>query len=209
MNLNVLFGVVCSDIYCIFYCYGEHFKLCVPPCPRYIKGGDTHKLCVHCLGVEHAQAALKGEQLPLRKLCCCMALFDQVEQTHAPCGLGLQRLRLWELELAEELEMASAFSQPSLASSSTLAQDTEARSMASSTQSESPMLGLSSSEEIDVLSIEVEGFEDSPPLSPSYEELLEAATRAVVKLLIGYLRSMKPLKRASSMRASCEAECSL
>lgn len=44
--------------------------------------------------------------------------------------------------------------------------------------------GLSSSEEVDVLSIEVGGFEDSPPLSPSYEELLEAATCAVAKLNI-------------------------
>lgn len=57
--------------------------------------------------------------------------------------------------------MASAFSQPSHASSSTLALDTEARSGASSTESQSQRLGLSSSEEVDVLSIEAGGFEDS------------------------------------------------
>lgn len=34
----------------------KQFRLCVSPCPRNIPGGDTHELCVSCLGVEHAQA---------------------------------------------------------------------------------------------------------------------------------------------------------
>lgn len=32
----------------------RQFKQCLPPCPRYIMGGHTHKLYVHCLGVEHS-----------------------------------------------------------------------------------------------------------------------------------------------------------
>ncbi len=36
----------------------SRFRLCVPPCPRYITSGDTHSLCVVCLGVKHAESAL-------------------------------------------------------------------------------------------------------------------------------------------------------
>ncbi len=39
----------------------QHFRLCVPPCPRFIMSGDTHSLCVACLGAEHARSALEGE----------------------------------------------------------------------------------------------------------------------------------------------------
>ncbi len=35
-------------------------KLCVPPCKRYMSAGDTHSLCVFCLGAEHAESALEG-----------------------------------------------------------------------------------------------------------------------------------------------------
>lgn len=59
---------------------------------------------------------------------------------------------------------------------SSLAQDLEAHSAASSALSESPMLSLSSSKEVDILSNETGDFEDSPPLSPAYEELLEVVT---------------------------------
>ncbi len=50
------------------------YRLCVPPCPRYITSGDTHSLCMVCLGVKHAESALEGtgcphcERLPLRTL---------------------------------------------------------------------------------------------------------------------------------------------
>ncbi len=37
----------------------QHFR-CVPPCPRFVTGGDTHN-CVVCLGAEHARSALKGD----------------------------------------------------------------------------------------------------------------------------------------------------
>ncbi len=53
----------------------SHHKQCVPPCVRYLCAGDTHSLCVVCLGMRHAEAALEGadwphcESLPLRLLC--------------------------------------------------------------------------------------------------------------------------------------------
>lgn len=67
------------------------------------------------------------------------------------------------MELAEEFEMASAFSHLSLAGTSAPTRNTEVHSLASSAQSESPMLRLSSSKEADVLSIKAGYFEDSPP----------------------------------------------
>ncbi len=39
----------------------QAFKMCVHPCPRYLMGGDTHILCVACLGKEDAQSALETE----------------------------------------------------------------------------------------------------------------------------------------------------
>ncbi len=42
----------------------QSFMLCVPPCPRFITGGDTHSLCVACLGAEHARSALEGADCP-------------------------------------------------------------------------------------------------------------------------------------------------
>ncbi len=48
----------------------SRYRLCVPPCPRYISSGYTHSLCVLCLGSKHAESALEGhcERLPLRTL---------------------------------------------------------------------------------------------------------------------------------------------
>ncbi len=50
----------------------QAFRMCVCPCPRYLTGGDTHILCVACLGEENAQSALESagcehcDMLPLR-----------------------------------------------------------------------------------------------------------------------------------------------
>ncbi len=35
-------------------------RMCVRPCLHYLTGGDTHILCVACLGEEHAQSALES-----------------------------------------------------------------------------------------------------------------------------------------------------
>ncbi len=48
------------------------------------------------------------------------------------------------------------------------------------------MLTLSSSEEVDVLNIKAGETEDSPPHSPTFEELVEVLTRAVAKLNIDW-----------------------
>lgn len=71
------------------------------------------------------------------------------------------------MELVEEFDMASALSWASSASF-TRASILEAWSVASSTPSERPMLGQSSSEEVDFLSIDAGDVEDSPPPSLDY-----------------------------------------
>ncbi len=61
----------------------SQYRQCVPPCPRFITSGDTHSLCVVCLGVKHAESALEGdgcphcERLPLRTLRSWRALFEE------------------------------------------------------------------------------------------------------------------------------------
>lgn len=100
--------------------------------------------------------------------------------------------------------MSSALSQPSLARSRALFRDTEACSAASSTLSEGPVLMLSSSEELDVLSIEAGGIEDLPSPSPSYEEPVEVITRAVAKLNITW-----PVVIVILTNASCQIKHNL
>lgn len=60
----------------------------------------------------------------------------------------------------------------------------EACSASSSISSESQMLELSSSEEMEVLSIEAGEIEDSQPSSPAYEDLFDVVSREVAKLNI-------------------------
>lgn len=59
------------------------------------------------------------------------------------------------------------------------------------------MLGLSSSEELDIFSKDAGNIEDLPPLSPAYEKLLEVVTRAVNKLNIDW-----PVKKQEAQRKS-------
>ncbi|KAI2649150.1 Retrovirus-related Pol polyprotein from transposon 17.6 [Labeo rohita] len=40
------------------------YKPCVPPCSRFIPSGDTHSLCVVCLGADHTESALRREPSP-------------------------------------------------------------------------------------------------------------------------------------------------
>lgn len=86
------------------------------------------------------------------------------------------------MDLVEGFEMSSALSQPSPAGSSAFFWNTEARSAVYSTPSEGPVLMLSSSEVLDVLSIKAGGIEDLPPPFPGYEEPVEVITRAMAKL---------------------------
>lgn len=62
----------------------QRFKLCVPLCPLFIMGGDTHNLCIVCLGVEHSQSALER----MRMLHSRWALLEVGTLTSVPRGSG-------------------------------------------------------------------------------------------------------------------------
>lgn len=119
-------------------------------------------------------------------------VLTKADQACVPCDSGLasaevaQHLNSWglQMELAEEVETAPALSPPLSAGYRSCVWDTEARFVSSSIPSESLMLELSSSEELEVLSIEAGDIEDSPPSSPAYEELVEVVSWEVAKLNI-------------------------
>ncbi len=105
----------------------SRYRLCVPPCPRYITSGDTHSLCVVCLGVEHAESALVAadcphcERLPLSMLRSRKALFEEGAFTSVPHGAGPasakaeQQLHSWglQLDLVEGMETGESLSSSS------------------------------------------------------------------------------------------------
>ncbi|KAI2666921.1 Transposon Ty3-I Gag-Pol polyprotein [Labeo rohita] len=161
------------------------YKACVPPCSRYITSGDTHALCVVCLGAEHAVSALKGadcphcEHLPLRTLRSRKALFEEGAFTSIPRGSGPasteveQQLHSWgsQLDLLEGMETGDPLSASSPGRSIARSAGSEARSVVSSPRGTGSTLRISSSEEVDMKSVE------EAPQSLQYEELLEVVTR--------------------------------
>ncbi len=174
---------------------GSQYRQCVTPCSRFITSGDTHSLCVVCLGAKHAESAFEEagcphcERLPMHTLRSRKALFEEGVFASAPRGAGpasaeAERwLHSWgsQLDLAEGLETGKPLSLSSPARSTARSLGSEARSADSSPQRAGPVFHLSPSEEEDV---ESTGF--SPTLSPQYEELLEVVTRAVAKLNINW-----------------------
>ncbi len=174
---------------------GSQYRRCVTPCPRFITSGDTHSLCVVCLGAKHAESAFEEagcphcERLPIHTLRSRRTLFEEGVFASAPHGAGPASaeaewwLHSWgsQLDLAEGLETAKPLSLSSPARSTARSLGSEARTAVSSPQRAGPVFHLSPSEEEDV---ESTGF--SPTLSPQYEELLEVVTRAVAKLNINW-----------------------
>ncbi len=139
----------------------SQYRQCVPPCPRYITSGDTHSLCVVCLGVKHAESALEGagcphcERLPLRTLRSRWALFEEGAFASVPRGAGPAsaeaelQLHSWgsQLDLAEGMETGGSLSPSSPARSIARCLGSEARSAVSSPQRAGLALRLSFSEE--------------------------------------------------------------
>ncbi len=126
----------------------SRYRLCVPPYPRYIMSGDTHSLCVFCLGVKHAESALEGagclhcEWLPLRTLRSRRTLFEEGAFTRVPRGAGPtsaeaeRQLHSWgsQMDLAEGMEMGGSLSSSSPARSTARSLGLEARSAVFSRQ---------------------------------------------------------------------------
>ncbi|KAI2664009.1 Transposon Ty3-G Gag-Pol polyprotein [Labeo rohita] len=164
------------------------FRACVPPCSRYISSGDTHALCVACLGAEHAASALE-RALPMRLLRSRKDLFS-AEGSFIPRGSGPasaeaeRRLHSWgsQLDLVEGMETGDPLSSASPTRSAARPSGSEARAAVSSPRGSASTLAISSSEEVDVVSVD----EAAAPQFPQYEELLEVVTRAVAKLSIDW-----------------------
>ena len=187
---------------------GSRFKLCVPPCSRYITSGDTHSLCVVCLGAEHAESALEGadcphcEQLPLRTLRSRRALFEEGAFSSVPHGAGPafakteRQLHSWgsQLDLVEGMQTGESLSSSSPARSSVRSLGSEARLGATSPREADAALRLSASEEVDE-----ESVDESPCQSPQYEELLEVITHAVAKLNIDWPAEKKAEPQKSKL----------
>ncbi len=189
---------------------GSQYRQCVTPCPRFITSGDTHSLCVVCLGAKHAESALEGagcphcERLPIRTLRSRRTLFEEGVFASAPHGAGpasaeAERwLHSWgsQLDLAEGMETGRSLSLSSPARSTARSLGSEARSAVSSPQRAGPVFHLSPSEEGVV---ESTGY--SPTLSPQYEELLEVEvfTRAVAKLNINWPADDQTEKQRSKL----------
>ncbi|CAM4558277.1 unnamed protein product [Leuciscus chuanchicus] len=152
-----------------------------------LEGGD----CVHC------------EALPLRTLRSRLARFNP---DHVPQGLGpaaaeaRRRSQTWgsQMDLSVDVERGSALSQHPSDRSSASHQGAEARAAVSSPPMEAPILQLSSSEELDVVSIEA-GSEDSPPQSHAFEELLDVVTRAVQRLSIEWPEDRQDVRSKSKL----------
>ncbi|CAM4566361.1 unnamed protein product [Leuciscus chuanchicus] len=187
----------------------QQYRVCVHPCPRCVTGGDTHTLCVVCLGEEHAQSALEGGDcehccaLPLRTLRSRLARFnpDHVPQGSGPTAAeARRRSQTWgsQMDLSLDVETGSALSQHPSDRSSASHQGVEARTAVSSPPMEAPMLQLSSSEELDVVSVEAES-EDSPPQSHAFEELLDVVTRAVHRLSIEWPEDRQDVRSKSKL----------
>ncbi len=116
----------------------QHFR-CVPPCPRFVTGGDTHN-CVVCLGAEHARSALKGDcphcvHLTMRSVpgerSLRSALSPVLPTVRVPPSAEAERrLKSWgsQMDLAERLETGSSFSSSSPARSSAHSLEMEAHS---------------------------------------------------------------------------------
>ncbi|MCI4378954.1 hypothetical protein PGIGA_G00222290 [Pangasianodon gigas] len=129
------------------------------------------------------------------------ALFEEGSLTSVPRGAGPasaeaeRRLRSWgsQMDLAEGMETGLSLSPSSPSRSTVPSLGSEARSAVSSPRGADSALHLSSSEEVDVESV------DPEPQSPQYGELLEVVTRAVAKLCIDWPAETWPEPRCSKL----------
>ncbi|KAI2658583.1 Transposon Ty3-G Gag-Pol polyprotein [Labeo rohita] len=155
------------------------FRACVPPCLHYITSGDTHALCVVCLGAEHAESAFEKadcthcDLLPMRTLRSRKALFEEGAFTSAPRGSGPASaeaewaLHSWgsQLDLLEDPQPGPRDRKPAL------------RFLPPRGSGSTVRLSSSEGGEVEIV---------DTPQSVQYEELLEVVTRAVEKLKIDW-----------------------
>ncbi len=84
------------------------FRMCVRPCPCYLTGGDTHILCVACLGEEHVQSAVESTTICLGTLQSRLAFFRKDAQARIPQGSGPAAAEAQRRLLSAEVETGTA-----------------------------------------------------------------------------------------------------
>ncbi|XDV54162.1 hypothetical protein PO909_022516 [Leuciscus waleckii] len=126
--------------------------------------------------------------------------FDDAQGSGPAAAEARRRSQTWgsQMDLSVDVETGPALSQPQSDRSSASHQGVEARVAVSSPPIEAPILQLSSSEELDVVSIEAES-EDSPPQSHAFEELLDVITRAVDRLSIEWPEDRQDVRSKSKL----------
>ncbi|CAM4515725.1 unnamed protein product [Leuciscus chuanchicus] len=143
-------------------------------------------------------------QMKIIKTRAKMYQLKQALQQHMGSGPAAaearRRSQTWgsQMDLSVDVETGSALSQHPSDRSSASHQGVEARAAVSSPPMEAPILQLSSSEELDVVSIEAES-EDSPPQSHAFEELLDVVTRAVHRLSIEWPEDRQDVRSKSKL----------
>ncbi|XDV17755.1 hypothetical protein PO909_023574 [Leuciscus waleckii] len=177
----------------------ESFRKCADPCPRYLTPGDTHELCVLCLGKEHAQAALEGavcancERFSLKTLRSRLALFSSEEGLPSvPRGSGSarveaeRRLASWssQRDLADRLERGVNLSDDSADDEGELQVDDEEDFSPTIPATDALQDGQVMDEE-EVIQVDPE---PSQPPCPVYAELLDVMERATDRLQLPWRR---------------------
>ena len=177
----------------------ESFRKCADPCPRYLTPGDSHELCVLCLGKEHAQAALEGavcancERFALKTLRSRLALFSSEEGSPSvPRGSGParaeaeRRLASWgsQRDLADRLERGVNLSDDSADDEGELQVDDEEDFSPTVPATDALQDGQVMDDE-EVIQVDPE---PSQPPCPVYAELLDVMERATDRLQLPWRR---------------------
>ncbi|KAL0176577.1 hypothetical protein M9458_028907, partial [Cirrhinus mrigala] len=187
---------------------GSHYRLCVPPCKRYITSVDTHSICVVCLGaggltVRIASSFLCGRSAPGR-LSLRREPSPAFPRVLAPlplrrrgcCTLGVRNWICWR-EWTPYLLPHPTDPWP-------VPRDRKPTLRLLPPHGKGSSLHLSSSEEGDLEST----VEEPLPQLLQYEELLEVVTRAVSKLNIDWPAEGKAPRRSLPFFPDLHAEIS-
>ncbi|KAL0148900.1 hypothetical protein M9458_055704 [Cirrhinus mrigala] len=150
------------------------YRSCVPPCSRYILGGDTHSMCIVCLGADHTESALRSRKALFKE-----GAFTSIPHRSGPASPEAeQQLHSWgsQLDLLEGMETGELLSPSSPSRSGAHSQGLEACPQFLPPRKR-PQRSVFLPPRRPIW---------KAPHSPQYEELLEVVTRAVAKLNINW-----------------------
>ncbi|CAM4467978.1 unnamed protein product [Leuciscus chuanchicus] len=178
----------------------QSFHKCADPCPGFFRPGDTHDLCVLCLGEEHAREALERascancESFSLKTLRSRLTLFSREEGSASePHGTGparaeaQRRLSSWgsQMELADRLESGVHLLDSSSFDEGELQVDDDVLSLSPNASAAAALPDGQDMVDDAVSQVETES---SRPSCPVYAELVEVMGRATDTLQLPWRR---------------------